>query len=65
MKKLEISTEDLLKNWYHADLIDALESATQRANEAWDEKTAKMWANRANDYSAELDRRYKLNKAVK
>lgn len=62
MKKLEISTEDLLKNWDHQDLIEALDSARQRSNEAWEEATSKMWAKRAEAYSTELDRRYKLNK---
>lgn len=65
MKKLEISNEDLLKNWYHADLIEALDSARDRSNEAWDANTSKMWADRADAYAAELDRRYKLNKQVK
>jgi hypothetical protein len=65
MKKLEISNEDLLKNWYHEDLIEALNSARDRSHEAWDANTSKMWADRADAYAAELDRRYKLNKAVK
>ena len=62
MKKLEISNEDLLKNWYHEDLIESLDLARERSNEAWDEATSKMWANRAEAYATELDRRYKLNK---
>jgi hypothetical protein len=65
MNKLEISNEDLLKNWYHEDLIEALESARQRSEESWTEDGSKMWAERAEAYSAELDRRYKLNKAGK
>lgn len=62
MKKLEISTEDLLKNWDHKDLIEALDSARQRSNEAWTQEASKMWADRAEAYATELDRRYKLNK---
>jgi hypothetical protein len=62
MKKLEISTEDLLKNWYQEDLIEALKSARQRAEEAWTEDGSKMWAERAEAYAAELNRRYEANK---
>jgi hypothetical protein len=65
MKKLEISNEDLLKNWYHEDLIESLNSARERSNEAWDANTSKMWADRADAYAAELERRYKLIKQVK
>jgi hypothetical protein len=62
MKKLEISNEDLLKNWYQEDLIEAVRSARQRADEAWDANGSKMWAERAEAYAAELKRRYEASK---
>jgi predicted alpha/beta hydrolase family esterase len=59
MKKLEISTEDLLKNWYYEDLWEALKSARRSANEAWGTPEYAMWVKRANAYGAELTRRDK------
>jgi hypothetical protein len=63
MKKLEISNPDLLKNWDHADLIDALDRAKEKTTELNPTSGEfKMWLTRQLDYAAELDRRYKLNK---
>jgi hypothetical protein len=62
MKTRAFPNEDLLKNWYQEDLIEALKSARQRAEESWTADGSKMWAERAEAYAAELNRRYEANK---
>jgi hypothetical protein len=56
MKKLEISNEDLLKNWDTEDLVLALTAARQYSIEPII-GTSAMWVERADAYAAELNRR--------
>ena len=65
MKNWNDHQKNLVMTWDHADLIEAMELARERANDGWEPKTAKMWADRAKGYEAELNRRYKLNRSTK
>lgn len=58
MKKLEISTEDLLKNWDKKDLISAKNYAFAKTlNLNPTTKEYQMWLSRQLAYAAELNRR--------
>lgn len=56
MLNQKISNEDLLKNWDTEDLIEALTAARQYSIEPII-GSAKMWAERADAYAVELNRR--------
>jgi hypothetical protein len=63
MSNTRTSVEQELKHCTNENLIKALNTARQRADEAWDSDGTKIWAERAQAYATELTRRYNANKA--